>query len=190
MAEVEICTWVCRCIMWWVENKLGEENVRQNSRHASMSLGLESIMWSQRRRLMLCIIKALWSRGEQRARGARCLIPLNRFTSSSYRTLRTSAHTQHSQACQWATHSTHFHTPDQRKSCTTSRGGLYAHIHMSGSKWRGECVDKWIIEWIRVCHLVFHDHFLPSLCPLGWLILHTQEQQQPHVVLLCGVFAV
>lgn len=167
VAEVEMCTWVYRCIMKWVENKLGEENVRRNSRHASMSLGLESILWSQRRRLMLCIIKALWSRGEQRARGARCLIPLNCFTSSSYRTLRTSAHTQHRQACQWATHShTLSHTWSEKIMHTFSgRAACTTHIHMSVSEWRGECVNEWMIEWIGVCNLVFHDNFLPSLCP-------------------------
>lgn len=140
VAEVEMWTWVSRCIMRWVEKKLGEENVRRNSRHAIMSLGLGSMLWSQRRRLMLCIIKTLWSRGEQRTHGAQCLIPFNRFTSSSYRTLRTSAHTQHSQACQWATHRhTLSHTWSEKIIHTLSGRILCTYTH--------EC--EWVKGWMR-----------------------------------------
>ncbi len=147
VAEVEMCTWVYRCIMKWVENKLGEENVRRNSRHASMSLGLESILWSQRRRLMLCIIKALWSRGEQRARGARCLIPLNCFTSSSYRTLRTSAHTQHRQACQWATH-TLTHTIRENHAHILGEGCMH-NTYTHECEWVKGWMREWMNDWMN-----------------------------------------
>lgn len=57
-----------------------------------------SACWSPRRCLMLCIIKMMWSRVEQRTHRALCLIPFNRSTSNSYRALRTSkyknTHTQ------------------------------------------------------------------------------------------------